>query len=500
MPDTTVAITNLSDLQLIAITDPMMLSGQAAANGRRPSKRILTVKGTAAGTATVFLKVARPAESYQTLSVDSTGRWTADVDVSSAAPLTLTASAGMVSQTVQVHIIELVIDTPIEDARFQIANEPPAMPTIQCRAHLDYGSDLLQKAFAKAITAEVSFTWKIDVGTFHVVRNPPPDDSHGHYEPFPPFETTSKSLNGLLPWIPEFPAIYGGWGKIVVSTDLHTPAGGTMHVVSDARWIDIYALNPSQADVIAYLTLIADNTRDVEPATDVGPGTTGITEFTVMKKIIQHESNWTQFDNAVKRRCYDPVDLRCPDPGPKPGRPDFSCDPIGMGITKQDPGTFPLHAWNWHANVDAGVTEYRQKRSTFSHRITRQHWQNYVDQTAADAAGVVNANRARHTPPLPALAPPRHHVPEPSPQQYLLDGLQWYNGGMGLRYDAAWVPRDGDGLDFQLNGTQWTYPNPHSDRGVPAPTNAPGTESWIYDPQYRTHPRYAQLVMAEAVP
>jgi len=101
-----------------------------------------------------------------------------------------------------------------------------------------------------------------------------------------------------------------------------------------------------------------------------------------------------------------------------------------------DPAAFPAQQWNWHANVDRGVTIYRSKM--VQSMGARQRAQAVLNNQFAAALAAVNADRAaKHLPHLGghalALADMTHN-------QHIRDAIRRYNGGTEYKYGGRYVP------------------------------------------------------------
>jgi hypothetical protein len=277
-------------------------------------------------------------------------------------------------------------------------------------------------------TSKVSFQWKLDVRGKYRTR---PLGGKGDWRDYGPQDVAEGSQIGTnVPWKPDYIALVGGWGHLVVTATLpgveHNP------VTSDPRWIDIAGGNPGVPAVKAFID-----------------GHAGEFAGTVTQ-IDCYESGRTlnQFKPVSEGREPPSTNIPAGWPNPAPLRPLFGAEPAGIGIAQKDPSAFPSQQWNWQANVLAGIAVYQQGYAAAGQ--SRGRAQHALNQQLSNLLNVVNrARAAAHLPPLHLNA---ILVPDFTPDQRVRDAIRRYNGGTEYEFDAVYVAAN-HGLDVSLTGS-----------------------------------------------
>jgi len=296
------------------------------------------------------------------------------------------------------------------------------------------------------IDDKTQFRWGLTIGGYYRIREPKPKskklERKGKWKEYS-IPYTGETF-GTESWVPSFPQIVGGWGRIIATAYVPDAEDGPW-IESEPRWIDICGTNPDPVDVRNFIR------------------TNGRKEFNTILKIMCWERGrtWQQFREYPcggglcegKHTEHEPKDSRCPYPTPKAYHPAFGADPAGIGIAQLDPAPFPDKQWNWQSNVQEGINRYYHN-SAGADSLHDQE-QERLNIEAAEAEVLINTNRAKQEPPLPPISIERiKDVPDLStvPNDAILrEKVRRYNGGPGCRnyrFDAYYVVNKND-LDFQ---------------------------------------------------
>jgi len=417
--DQTVQITSPTDQDIIALTNARLVTPQVQPAGdpaeRRPAARRLRVTGTATNSPTVTVNGRQVGAGG--------GNWQTELDIAGPGPLQITAVTqdGKGQHAITVHLIEVVIDPPAENAVVPlVANPAPGPPAINAVAQV------VGHPNAQAV-AQAPIAWQLRVGGYFRTRN-----GAAAWNAYT--RDFAGNANAPNAFQPVFDELVGGWARLIATATVPGVVDGPA-VVSDPRWFDIRGTNAAKADVQAFIRAQAPNLA------------------AVLIQIMCHESlghDFLQFrPNPERREPQDkrvPADLR---PNRQPLRPVYGAPPAGIGIAQVDPAQFPAQHWDWHANVTAGIAAFQQKVAGAARLAANEQARVEAERVAAER--MVNQARAAQNPPGPRLTIPRVAVPALTPDQLRREQIRRYNGGRNYRFDAR-VVVSGDALNAQVQG------------------------------------------------
>lgn len=434
------AITAPPDGSIVANTDPSFFTPQPKADERAPKARSLIVSGyTDCPSVTV----------NGVKAVVSGTSWRAELPVTAAGPVQLTAKAGACGEaTTSATIISLDIVTPSENGAAPIT-AAPAMPDLNASVQVSGYPD-------QSVLSATPLDWTLD--TFgHTVRRP------GTWTGYD--KTTTGTTTGIGdPWQPQYDEIAGGIGRLVVTANL--PGVLDNPVTSDPRWFKIPGTNPPAATLRSYLD-------QQEP--DSGYAST-------IWQIMCVESRWHQFNTpgfTPGNNGEPPVPGVPADWQPNPGtlQPLYG-PPAGIGVTQQDRADAALPMadyWDWQANVRDGIAEFHRKLDQASHWAAAE--QHRLTVRLNQVLHAANQQRAAHNPAMPPLHMTAITVPALTAAQVLRQAIRLYNGGNEYHFNADYVLSAND-LNVELTGTSAWESKPAGIWG-PAPADLHNARKWI---------------------
>ena len=382
-------ITSPTASSIIAFTDGHYLTPQPGPDQIAPPDRDLTVRGTDTSPGASVVKIGNISGR-----IAGDGTWSLRIPVTSAGKTNL-AVRDNVSATAeeQITLVDLVITNPTEGAVLPITSAP-AMPRLGAVATI--------QGYPGNVSPVVS-NWALSTrGEYRDRCGRDPDAFCGQWYPYNDV-VASGTTTGRAPWQGDFTRIEGGFGRVSVSADI--PGVLDEPVQSEPRWIDIPGTNPPVARIQAFVSKQDPVNASVED------------------EIFCHESGFVQFNPYPEPR--EPATTTVPHDiaqNPAPLRPLFGAEYAGIGIAQKDPSSFPAQQWDWHANVDSGITVYDEdlagargwrqaEQVRLSAELTavlqlvnrlRFSWRNEARQggTPASASARYGAAPARSDPPL----------------------------------------------------------------------------------------------------
>jgi hypothetical protein len=339
--------------------------------------------------------------------IGSDGTWSIRVPVNGTGQMTVTVRDNVGATAEQrFTLVDLVITTPTEGAVLPITSAP-AMPRLGALASVH--------GYPGTVSA-VIFNWLLSTGGEYRDRcGHNPNGLCGQWYAYNDV-VASGSTTGGTPWEGEFTTIEGGSGRMSVSAEV--PGVLDEPVESEPRWIDIPGTNPS---VTAIKTYVAKH----DPA-----------NASVEDKIFCHESRFVQFNPYPEPR--EPATATVPhNIGRNPAslRPLFGAQFAGIGIAQKDPSRFPAQQWDWHGNVDSGISVYDGDLA--GARGWRQAEQVRLSSELTAVLEVVNRLRSLRGMKLIRTAPLR--VPHLTTAQVQREAIRRYNGENEYHFNLQYV-------------------------------------------------------------
>lgn len=446
-------ITSPADGNVIAMTDGVFLSPQPKNNERTPAHRNLKVSGK---------NPCGCAVTVNGVSAATTGAtWTAVIPNVTPGKLTLHAQTANGQQdAIEITLIDIVITSPTENQSVPLRPDP-AMPDLN--AHLQ-----VQGLTDATPVDTVPFTWQLQAHNRYVTRTV--GQSQGTWKDDQRTIATGTTTGADVAWHPDYgKTILGGWDKLTVSANIpgvvHTP------VVSEPRWFDMPGGNPTESAIRAYILSAYNgltNKKAIANKTADDPHVIG--------QLACHESARTFNQFTADKKNFDRLPATVPSDWPlktRPLRPLYGA-PAGIGLMQIDPATFPNIQWNWHDNIDAGVTKFyanKENARTYYERVQANKDLQLVDHTVTKnkktehVTGLlttVNANRAKkHLKPLTPANVKVKFVTQFSHDELERDAIRQYNGGHEYIFPAEYAITS-NGLNITVTGQQKWIEGPHT--------------------------------------
>jgi hypothetical protein len=395
-------ITSPAASSIIALTDGHYLKPQPGPDQIAPPERELTVRGTDSSPGASVVKIGNLSGR-----IAGDGTWSIRVPVAGAGQTTLDVRDN-VKATAEEHItlVDLVITSPAEGAVLPITSAP-AMPRLGAVATIQgYPGNV----------SPVVFNWALSTrGEYRDRCGHNPDAFCGQWYPYNDV-VAAGTTTGAAPWQGDFTRIEGGFGRISASAVV--PGVLDEPVQSEPRWVDIPGTNPPVATIQAFVSKQDPPNASVED------------------EIFCHESGFVQFNPGPEPResatTTVPHDIA---QNPAPLRPLFGAEYAGIGIAQKDPSSFPAGQWDWHANVDSGITVYDENLA--GARLWRQAEQVRLSAQLAAVLQVVNGLRAHRGMKMIRAVPRR--VPQLNKAQLQREAIRRYNGENEYHFNLQYV-------------------------------------------------------------
>ncbi len=386
----------------IALTDGNYLSPQPGPGQSAPTKRELTIKGIDTSPGASVVTMGRVSGR-----IASDGTWSIQIPVQGPGKTVLSVRDNVgATADEQVTLIDLVITTPAEGAILPITTAP-AMPRLGAVAGV--------QGYEGNVSA-VIFNWALSVrGEYRDRCGHNPNGLCGQWYAYND-TVASGTTTGRSPWAGDSTAIEGGFGRMTASADI--PGVLDEPVRSEPRWIDIPGTNPAVPTIEAYVSA-------QDPA-----------DAPVENELFCHESRFTQFNPDPEPR--EPATTTVPHdigPDPAPLRPLFGAEFAGIGIAQKDPASFPAQQWDWHANVQSGISVYQEDKAAA--KGWRQAEQVRLSGELTAVLKVVNGLRAQRG--MKILRTVALRVPPLSTAQLQREAIRRYNGENEFRFNLHYV-------------------------------------------------------------